>query len=89
MANTFLIDPEKTNNLDSETIRLALQEENIESRPLWKPMHLQPIFKEYPYYGSNIAQSLFENGLCLPSGSNLTDMERVKIKKTIFKLLQK
>lgn len=86
---TILIDPEKTNNLDSETIRLALQEENIESRPLWKPMHLQPIFKNYPYYGSLVAQTLFENGLCLPSGSNLTDMERVKIKKTIFKLLQK
>lgn len=86
---TILIDPEKTNNLDSETIRLVLQEENIESRPLWKPMHLQPIFKNYPYYGSLVAQTLFENGLCLPSGSNLTDMERVKIKKTIFKLLQK
>jgi dTDP-4-amino-4,6-dideoxygalactose transaminase len=86
---TILIDSEKNNTLNRETIRLALEEENIESRPLWKPMHLQRIFKNYPYYGSNIAQSLFENGLCLPSGSNLTAMERAKIKKTILKLWQK
>lgn len=86
---TILIDPKKTNNLDRETIRLALEKENIESRPLWKPMHLQPIFKNYPYYGSLVAQALFENGLCLPSGSNLTDIDRAKIKRLIFKVCQK
>lgn len=63
-----------------EALRLALEQENIESRPLWKPMHLQPIFQEYPYYGSNVSEELFEKGLCLPSGSNLTltDLERIK-----------
>ncbi|RKT00004.1 DegT/DnrJ/EryC1/StrS aminotransferase family protein [Flavobacterium sp. 123] len=86
---TILIDSEKNNTINRETIRLALEQENIESRPLWKPMHLQPIFKEYPYYGSNIAQSLFENGLCLPSGSNLTAMERAKIRRVVLKLYQR
>lgn len=54
-----------------EQIRLALSECNIESRPLWKPMHLQPVFKKYPKYMNNISEDLFEKGLCLPSGSNL------------------
>jgi pyridoxal phosphate-dependent aminotransferase EpsN len=62
-----------------EEIRLTLEKENIESRPVWKPMHLQPIFEKYPIRGGQIAESLFENGLCLPSGSNLTqnDLDRV------------
>ena len=55
-----------------EDLRLALEKENIESRPLWKPMHLQPVFEKYPYYGGKVCEKLFENGLCLPSGSNLT-----------------
>lgn len=54
-----------------EDIRLALESENIETRPLWKPLHLQPVFKDCPYYGSNISEELFDKGLCLPSGSNL------------------
>jgi dTDP-4-amino-4,6-dideoxygalactose transaminase len=76
---TILVDPEKTNGVTREDIRLALEKENIESRPLWKPMHLQPIFQSFPYYGKNVAENLFENGLCLPSGSNLTtpELERV------------
>jgi dTDP-4-amino-4,6-dideoxygalactose transaminase len=76
---TILVDPEKTNGVTREDIRLALEKENIESRPLWKPMHLQPVFQPFPYYGKNVAQNLFENGLCLPSGSNLTagELERV------------
>ena len=62
-----------------ETIRLALQEDDIESRPLWKPMHLQPIFEPYPHYSDGTSEDLFERGLCLPSGSNLSleDLERV------------
>lgn len=66
-------------NYTRETIRIALEAENIESRPLWKPMHLQPIFIDAPYYGSGVSENLFEDGLCLPSGSNLTeqDLERV------------
>lgn len=71
-----------------ETLRLALEEENIESRPLWKPMHLQPIFEEYPYYGDRVAESLFDHGLCLPSGSNLTDDDRLRIKNAILKLIK-
>src|SRR5690606_1977815 len=62
-----------------EDLRLAFLEDNIESRPLWKPMHLQPVFADAPYYGERIAEQLFENGLCLPSGSNLTDTERERI----------
>lgn len=62
-----------------EDVRLALEAENIESRPLWKPMHLQPVFKDAPYYGSGASDDLFRRGLCLPSGSNLSqeDLERV------------
>jgi dTDP-4-amino-4,6-dideoxygalactose transaminase len=62
-----------------EQLRLSLEAVNIESRPLWKPMHLQPIFEQYPFYGDGTSQSLFERGLCLPSSSNMTtdDLERV------------
>jgi dTDP-4-amino-4,6-dideoxygalactose transaminase len=77
--SAITIDPTKTNGITRETLRLALEAENIESRPLWKPMHLQPIFAQYPYYGSNVAQTLFDNGLCLPSGSNLTEDDRERI----------
>ena len=73
------IDPLKTNGITCETLRLAFEQNNIESRPLWKPMHLQPIFETYPYYGSKIAEKLFENGLCLPSGSNLSKEECERI----------
>ena len=70
-----------------EKVRLALEQNHIESRPLWKPMHLQPVFKDAQYFGGNVAEKLFEKGLCLPSGTELTenDMERVVeiIKKVI------
>lgn len=66
-----------------EDLRLALLDRNIESRPLWKPMHLQPIFADSPYYGENIAENLFNIGLCLPSGSNLTEIEIERIASTI------
>lgn len=58
-----------------EALRHALDKENIESRPLWKPMHLQPIFKDCPSYLNGVSEELFNRGLCLPSGSNLTDIE--------------
>ena len=67
----------------SEQLRLVLEQENIESRPLWKPMHLQPIFEMYPYYGNMVSENLFKNGLCLPSGSNLDDADRLRIKEVI------
>jgi len=62
-----------------ENIRLRLEKENIEARPLWKPMHQQPVFKNYPKYVNGIAEDMFEKGLCLPSGSNLSedDLNRV------------
>jgi len=63
----------------AEDLRLALEAENIESRPLWKPMHLQPIFEMYPYFGKSVSENLFANGLCLPSGSNLSENERNRI----------
>lgn len=77
--SAILVDPLKTNGVTREDIRLALEKDNIESRPLWKPMHLQPVFENTPYYGGQISEQLFNNGLCLPSGSNLemTDLERV------------
>ncbi|WP_377084887.1 DegT/DnrJ/EryC1/StrS family aminotransferase [Riemerella anatipestifer] len=69
-----------------EDLRLKFLEDNIESRPLWKPMHLQPVFAEAPYYGGRVAEQLFENGLCLPSGSNLTDADRQRISEVVYKL---
>jgi len=69
-----------TDSFDTrEKIRLSLEKENIESRPLWKPMHLQPIFEQFPSYLNGVSEDLFEKGLCLPSGSNLTntDLKRV------------
>lgn len=81
--SAITIDATKTNGITAETLRLALEAENIESRPLWKPMHLQPIFERYPYYGSNVSETLFENGLCLPSGSNLSDEDRNRIRAII------
>jgi len=64
-----------------EDIRLQLAAENIESRPLWKPMHLQPVFASYDFHGNGYSEKLFKKGLCLPSGSSITvrDKERIKI----------
>jgi dTDP-4-amino-4,6-dideoxygalactose transaminase len=69
--------------ISREDLRLSLLEDNIESRPLWKPMHLQPIFENTSYYGGNIAEKLFDTGLCLPSGSNLTEAEKERIQTKI------
>lgn len=77
--SAITIDPMKMNGKTSEDLRLHLEQLNIECRPLWKPMHLQPIFASYPYYGGTVSQELFENGLCLPSGSNLTDADRNRL----------
>lgn len=73
--------------ISPETIRVTLEADNIECRPLWKPMHLQPVFAHAPFYGNGTSDRLFEKGLCLPSGSNLTesDLNRVveKVKSGI------
>jgi len=79
--SAIVMDPNKLNGKTREDLRMALEKDNIESRPLWKPMHLQPVFQQYPYYGGLVAESLFENGLCLPSGSNLTTLEKERIIK--------
>jgi dTDP-4-amino-4,6-dideoxygalactose transaminase len=77
------IEPNKELGIDCEALRLAFEAANIESRPLWKPMHLQPIFEKYPYYGTRVAETLFEKGLCLPSGSNLTEEDRERIAEVV------
>jgi dTDP-4-amino-4,6-dideoxygalactose transaminase len=78
---------EKKSGFTSEDIRVELEKSNIESRPIWKPMHLQPVFKEFPYYGERISEELFSNGLCLPSGSNLNQLDRNRIKVALTKFI--
>lgn len=86
--SAIIID-EKIAGKNREDLRLAFLEDNIESRPLWKPMHLQPVFANAPYYGGKIAEKLFDNGLCLPSGSNLTNEDRVRIALKIKEVFSK
>jgi dTDP-4-amino-4,6-dideoxygalactose transaminase len=81
--SAITIDSAKCNRKTREDLRLLLESENIESRPLWKPMHLQPVFQEAPFYGNTVAEDLFVKGLCLPSGSNLTDEDRERIAAVI------
>lgn len=72
-----------------EILRIAFESANIESRPLWKPMHLQPVFEKEAYYGGSVAETLFEQGLCLPSGSNVIEEEKIRIQaviKAVFKI---
>jgi len=83
-----LIDKSVT-GFSREDLSLQLEKENIESRPLWKPMHLQPVFKDCLYFGMQVTENLFEKGLCLPSGSNLTDLDRERITTSIMKLVTK
>lgn len=83
--SAIIIDP-GTAGFTREDLRLKFLEDNIESRPLWKPMHLQPVFAEAPYYGKKVAEELFGNGLCLPSGSNLTDEDRERIGRVVESL---
>lgn len=75
---TILVDSARAGKT-REKLRLTLEAENIESRPLWKPMHLQPVFAGTPFYGDGTSEALFDSGLCLPSGAGLTDddIERV------------
>lgn len=84
--STVLIDKDKAGITTTE-LRENLEKENIETRPLWKPMHLQPIFKEYAYYGDSVAEELFNSGLCLPSGSNLTDEDLQRVVTAIRKVV--
>lgn len=81
--SSILFNDKENQNKNREDLRLFFEKENIETRPLWKPMHLQPIFKNEPYYGGNISENLFKNGLCLPSGSNLSKQDRQRIKECL------
>ncbi len=84
----ILVDPARNKGLDREAIRLALEKDNIEARPLWKPMHLQPVFEGTTFYGSGVCEELFEQGLCLPSGSNLTDTDFTRIFSKLDSIFQ-
>jgi dTDP-4-amino-4,6-dideoxygalactose transaminase len=79
------IDPQAF-GADREQIRLALAEAQIEARPVWKPLHMQPVFKDSECFGGEVAEDLFDRGLCLPSGSNLSDEELNRVIEAIVKL---
>lgn len=85
--SAIVIDPQVFGKT-RESLRLTFLKDNIESRPLWKPMHLQPVFEGIPYYGGHVAERLFENGLCLPSGSNLTNSDRDRIQRVVKQFLE-
>lgn len=78
----IVIDSDKV-GFTREELRLRMERENIETRPLWKPMHLQPVFADCPYYGDNTEGRLFDNGLCLPSGPTLTDEDIERVAEVI------
>lgn len=87
---TLTIDPQQA-GVDRETVRLALEAQNIEARPVWKPMHLQPVFAGYEAVGGQVAEKLFADGLCLPSGSDLTEPELARVSnavRTVFAQVQ-
>ena len=84
----ILIDPALSGGISREDVRLALDAENIESRPLWKPMHMQPVYEGTKFFGSGVCEKLFEQGLCLPSGSNLTEAEFDRIFSALSKIFK-
>jgi dTDP-4-amino-4,6-dideoxygalactose transaminase len=75
-------------SVSREDIRLSLVSDNIDSRPVWKPMHLQPVFSDAPYYGNGTSNIIFEKGLCLPSGSNLSEEDLSRVVRNIQQVLQ-
>jgi dTDP-4-amino-4,6-dideoxygalactose transaminase len=79
----ILVDPASAGT-DRERIRLALEAEDIESRPLWKPMHLQPVYRDAPVYGGETSARLFDQGLCLPSGSALSEDDQRRVVETLL-----
>jgi|TARA_B110000240_G_C13504398_1_gene455431 dTDP-4-amino-4,6-dideoxygalactose transaminase len=75
--------------INRESMRLHLLKDNIESRPLWKPMHLQPVFKKYQVFENGISEDLFERGLCLPSGSNMNEEDLMRVVRQIKMVYEK
>ena len=86
---TIVVNPDLTNGKTREDIRLGLEKENIESRPLWKPLHIQPVFLSCPSHINDVSYNLFVSGLCLPSGSNLSDSDLNRVIECIIKILSK
>ena len=84
----MIIDPD-TIGVDREQIRRMLLEHQIESRPVWKPMHLQPLYADAYYHGSGIDEKFFANGLCLPSGSDMSEAEQQEVIDRIVDLLRR
>lgn len=84
---TILIDPKY--GITPDEVRIALNNENIETRLLWRPMHMQPIYENAPYYGGDVCEKLFEQGLCLPSGSSLTNEEITRVINVMRNILKK
>lgn len=82
----ILVDPKTSKGITREKLRLALEEANIESRPLWKPMHLQPVFEHAPFFGDGTSERLFEQGLCLPSGSSMSNEDMLHINEVLGKV---
>ena len=85
---TCILIDEDIAGFSNEELRLQFMDDNIESRLLWKPMHLQPLFCMEEYYGKNTSEILFKKGLCLPSGSNMTNIEKKRIKASLYKVLR-
>ena len=73
--------------IDRNDMMIHLEKHNIESRPVWKPMHRQPVFKEVMYFDNGVSDNLFEKGLCLPSGSGLTEKDLNRVVEIIQELL--
>ena len=84
---TILIDPSKT-GIKREDLQKELEKENIESRPLWKPMHMQPVFSAYPAYLNGTSENLFIHGQCLPSGSNMSEADRERVLSIVTRCFQ-
>jgi len=86
---TITVDPAAGKGITRENIRLELEKDNVESRPLWKPMHLQPVFQQYPYYtNGEVSAALFDKGLCLPSGSNMSSADQERVVNIIKKIYE-
>ena len=86
--STVIINPKETGGVTREDIRIILEEHNIESRPLWKPMHLQPVFENFPNYSNSVSEWLFEKGLCLPSDTNMDKASQIKVIEIIKSVIK-
>ena len=82
---SVIFNPKNGVEITREDVRQAFNENNIDSRPLWKPMHLQPIFEGAPFFGDGTSEEIFNKGLCLPSGTSMTTEQMDKIRKILLK----